>query len=367
MCEDENNTKPDVYEGNEAYIFVSYAHKDSLIVWEIIKNMNCENYRIWYDDGIEPGTEWDENIASHVEKCEYFIAFISGNYLKSNNCKDELKYAIGLNKHRLLVYIEHVQLEGGLALRLSRSQSIKQYNCKNQNEFYKKLYQAKDIDKCRKDDLNCHVRPEVKKLKEEIENRFHVYFEYGKENDCTNLARDLCEHKIYELNNEICDKIYYLEIVCTDFNFENVYLGMLLVDLTITELEKRYNTYMKYITKYQCRIATMTITIEQIAEYHDFFKELGLTVEQIDIVLGELIDMGDYIMNINKMKKMTDALEKFQVTLEKRNLFICKNAKILYNDFLRKIEQVIDEIIEGYGAEAGFELLSSNPELLRRY
>lgn len=69
-------------------------------------------YRIWYGEGIDPGTEWDENIAEHVENCGYFIALLSKAYMESSNCKDELNYARELEKPRLLVYLEDVQLPG---------------------------------------------------------------------------------------------------------------------------------------------------------------------------------------------------------------------------------------------------------------
>ena len=74
------------------YIFVSYSHKDSNFTIPLINRLKKEGYHVWYDDGIDPGTEWDENIANHIENCSYFVAVISNNYLQSDNCKDELNY-----------------------------------------------------------------------------------------------------------------------------------------------------------------------------------------------------------------------------------------------------------------------------------
>ena len=39
----------------------------------------------------------------------------------------------------------------------------------------------------------------------------------------------------------------------------------------------------------------------------------------------------------------------------------------LYNDFMRKIEVVVDELIDANGQEKAFQLLLDDPELLRRY
>ena len=79
--------RPVAYMGEEPYIFVSYSHKDSERVWPIIARLQAGRFRFWYDDGINPGTEWDANIASHIKNCSFFLVFISENYLASENCK----------------------------------------------------------------------------------------------------------------------------------------------------------------------------------------------------------------------------------------------------------------------------------------
>lgn len=133
------------YKGDSAYIFVSYAHKDKKEVYPIIEKLMNDGFRVWYDDGIDPGTEWDENIAKHIEDCGYFIPFISENYLKSSNCKDELNFARDLDKDRFLVYLENVNLPSGMNMRLSRLQNIHKYSYGSFDEFYNKLLTAKGI------------------------------------------------------------------------------------------------------------------------------------------------------------------------------------------------------------------------------
>ena len=57
----EMNEKYVPYRGYDApYIFVSYAHKDGNKASEVIGKLQMEQYRVWYDEGIDPGTEWDE-------------------------------------------------------------------------------------------------------------------------------------------------------------------------------------------------------------------------------------------------------------------------------------------------------------------
>ena len=120
--------RPIAYMGDQPYIFVSYSHKDCERVWPIILKLQAEGFRIWYDDGISPGTEWDANIATHIRKCAFFAAFISRNYLESENCKDELSFVRELGKNRVLIYLEEVVLPDELQMRLGRLQAI--YLCK---------------------------------------------------------------------------------------------------------------------------------------------------------------------------------------------------------------------------------------------
>lgn len=134
---------PYPYNGEKPYVFISYAHKDAEKVMSIIRQLQADGYRVWYDEGIDPGTEWDDNIANHVENCGCFLAFMSGNYLASENCRDELNYARDLNLSRLLIYLDEVILTGGLAMRHNRLQALHYYKYSEmKGMFYKRLYQS---------------------------------------------------------------------------------------------------------------------------------------------------------------------------------------------------------------------------------
>ena len=133
------------YKGNDSYIFISYAHRDSALVLPIIERMYADGFRVWYDEGIDPGTEWDEFIAEHIDRCGYFIAFMSENYLASSNCKDELNYARDLEKNRLIVYLGDVALPKGMAMRINRLQSIFYHRYADKEKFYEVLYSANGI------------------------------------------------------------------------------------------------------------------------------------------------------------------------------------------------------------------------------
>ena len=101
------------YEGKEAYIFVSYAHKDSAAVLPIIEKLYEQKYRIWYDEGIAPGSEWPKNIADHLNGASAVLIFVSQNSLDSENCENEvsrasksdkllIEYKLAKEEHKLL-------------------------------------------------------------------------------------------------------------------------------------------------------------------------------------------------------------------------------------------------------------------------
>lgn len=137
------------YRGNQPYIFISYSHRNSGEVLNIISKLQQLEFRIWYDSGIDPGSEWDENIASHISGCAYFIAFISDEYLASSNCRDELNFARDKDKPLLLVYLTDTKLPDGMSMRLNRLQAIHKYTYAKELDFYQKVIEADGINICR--------------------------------------------------------------------------------------------------------------------------------------------------------------------------------------------------------------------------
>lgn len=130
------------YRGTKPYIFVSYAHRDFDEVIPTIKALIDHGFRVWYDEGIDPGTEWDANIAAHIRSCSCMISFLSKNYLASSNCLDELRYARNKETPQMLIYLEEVNLPGELELRFGCLQAIHQYKHPNAETFYEELFSA---------------------------------------------------------------------------------------------------------------------------------------------------------------------------------------------------------------------------------
>ena len=146
----ENIKRPFVaYEGDEKYIFVSYAHKDRNLVFPEIKRFHDEGYPIWYDDGLTPGQEWDDEIAMALLGCSLLIVFISKNSMASTNVQDEIKLALEEKIDITPIYLEDAKLPPGLRLRLSNKHAIFKHSLSD--EDYKgdclKAFKKADLSK----------------------------------------------------------------------------------------------------------------------------------------------------------------------------------------------------------------------------
>ena len=133
------------YSGTDDYIFISYAHKDSELVFPIIEQMQRDRYNVWFDEGIDPGTEWPKTVADRLYHCAFFIALMSENYLTSTNCIDELEFARNKEKSRVILYLQDIALPIDVELRHGRIQAIFWFKYTEKAEAFKKLYSAKGI------------------------------------------------------------------------------------------------------------------------------------------------------------------------------------------------------------------------------
>ena len=136
------------YEGGEPFIFISYAHKNSADVFPILEKMDAAGYRVWYDDGIAPGSEWPEYIAEHLNASSVVVAFVSPASIDSPNCRREVTYALAKQKPFLGVLLEETKMSPGMELQLAAQQCILRYNYVTEEEFLAKLLGSEVLRPC---------------------------------------------------------------------------------------------------------------------------------------------------------------------------------------------------------------------------
>lgn len=129
------------YRGNEPYVFISYAHADTE-VQDILAELAAKDYRFWYDEGIQSGSDWADVISERIKNCTQFIAFLSDSAVNSENVKDEIHLAVKYKIDMLVIHLENIVLDGGLELHLDRKQALLKYSYESASDFSSRFYQS---------------------------------------------------------------------------------------------------------------------------------------------------------------------------------------------------------------------------------
>ena len=132
------------YRGAGPYVFVSYAHLDADDVYGEIEWLNASGFDIWYDEGIEPGTRWSDELATAIANCRCFLAFISGAAVNSQNCLNEIEFALNRGVQVIAVHLEETALPPGLELGLGSRQGILKFQMALQ-DYRRKLLDVLEL------------------------------------------------------------------------------------------------------------------------------------------------------------------------------------------------------------------------------
>jgi TolB-like protein len=128
------------YKGDEPYIFVSYSHHDVEVVYPAMAQLANAGFNIWYDEGINPGSTWRDEVALALTQCKVFLYFITPQSVASSNCLKEVNFSLSRERKILSVHLEPTELPVGLELSLSDMQAILK------SELSEEAFQAKMAD-----------------------------------------------------------------------------------------------------------------------------------------------------------------------------------------------------------------------------
>jgi TolB-like protein len=112
------------YRGEQPYIFVSYAHADAESVFPEMQTLRDQGFNVWYDEGIEPGSTWREEVALALTQSSLLLYFVTPNSVSSENCHQELNFALSRERKVLAVHLQDAELTMGIELSLSNKQAI---------------------------------------------------------------------------------------------------------------------------------------------------------------------------------------------------------------------------------------------------
>jgi hypothetical protein len=115
------------YEGEEPFVFASYAHRDKLEVYPIIDYLNKTGINIWYDEGIPFSENWKKSIADNIDRCQEFLVFITPQIFESEYVRKEISYALKKKKAFNAVYLKETELPPELEFEIHDIQALHKY------------------------------------------------------------------------------------------------------------------------------------------------------------------------------------------------------------------------------------------------
>ena len=136
------------YSGEQPYVFVSYSHANSNVVFPLIKQLHNKGYRIWYDEGIDPSTEWRKIIAKRLMPAKAVLFFISPEAVESKFVNREISFADEENIPIIPVFLKETELTGDLRLTLTLLQRIHYFRYPNDEAFFEELLRSPHLRNC---------------------------------------------------------------------------------------------------------------------------------------------------------------------------------------------------------------------------
>jgi hypothetical protein len=107
-----------------AYLFVCYAHDQRDLVVREIDWLREHGFEVWFDEAIEAGQRWSEDLALAIEGCGAMLFFMSPRSLSSRYCLDEIHFALECGRPIVPVEVEPSELTPGLRLSLGGTHRI---------------------------------------------------------------------------------------------------------------------------------------------------------------------------------------------------------------------------------------------------
>ncbi|MDR1885183.1 MAG: toll/interleukin-1 receptor domain-containing protein, partial [Synergistaceae bacterium] len=110
---------------DESFVFVSYGHLDSEVVFPIIEGIDASGYSVWYDKGINISSTWTDEIAVAILNCKVLVVFLTKESAASSYVRSEIEFALNNRIRVIPVYLDGIgAIPPGLALGLNATQGV---------------------------------------------------------------------------------------------------------------------------------------------------------------------------------------------------------------------------------------------------
>jgi len=123
------------------FVFVSYAHIDKAVAYPELQRIRSFGIRVWYDEGIEVGSEWPEAIGKALYGASAFVVLITPAAVVSSNVRKEIYTALNWGKPFLAVHLTLTSLPPGLELQMGDVQAVMRWQM-DEDSYARKLGKA---------------------------------------------------------------------------------------------------------------------------------------------------------------------------------------------------------------------------------
>ena len=267
------------YEGNENYIFVSYAHKDSDRVIPIIEALDEMGFRIWYDSGIEAGSEWPANIERHLLNSSRVLVFMTPSCVSSQNCRNEINLACQHRKGMLIVYLEETDLIEGMSLQLNSVQAINAQLHSTLQGLTEALSRAQLLQCCRVDwdgtddtESDTATNKKSNNAKRQADGRIKsATMTTSRFSPLLKRAFLFLEDGEWETANEYCEKVLDQDPECAE-----AYIGKLMAELQVKKRDELGRLEFPFNDRNNYKKAVRFGSEELKSELQGYFESIEL-------------------------------------------------------------------------------------------
>lgn len=120
---------------------MSYARDDGETAYREMQRLCEAGFNVWYDDGIRPGKSWRDDVALAITQASLVVYLVTPKSVKSENCHQELNFALSRDRQVLAVHLEKTDLTPGIELSLSNKQALLKYDL-DPGSYQKRLAEA---------------------------------------------------------------------------------------------------------------------------------------------------------------------------------------------------------------------------------
>ena len=110
------------------YLFATYSHADADAVQADVTALQARGINIWWDDRLQVGSTWLNELAERIEASAGVLLFASPSALTSRYCEQEINFAISRGRPVLTTFVEPATLPPGFAMALGSRQMIQRPN-----------------------------------------------------------------------------------------------------------------------------------------------------------------------------------------------------------------------------------------------